>query len=197
MNGSLSTYSVDASDRLHLRLDDANRGLSPSRIRDRNLRFDAFLATASRHVSAVETVLVDVTKKHLEESRAHELRSECHSLQLALRTMQARLYGSSQVMRIPWRDVQAAVSRHLERLLALEASLTADLDSIPEAELLRITERLISAELHAPTRPHPHLPRRGLRGRLARYLAARADVFWDGVQGRVAPTPGANGELAD
>jgi hypothetical protein len=50
-------------------------------------------------------------------------------------------------------------------------------------------ERLYHAELHAPTRPHPYVWHRGLRGRMARTVALRIDRFWDTAEGRMIPEP--------
>jgi hypothetical protein len=188
MPNSLTTNAGAASDLLNAQMHAVHTISVPRGIRDSQLRADAFLATSSRRVSALEAVLVDAVRRHLGPARADELRQACHALQLAMRTMHTRLYGSSQSMRMPWSDIWADVERHLETLLRLEQELAADLaDLVPEHDLDAISGRLIATQLRAPTRPHPHLPRRGLRGRLARRLASRADAFWDGVQGRAVP----------
>jgi hypothetical protein len=188
MPNSLTTNAGAAGDLLNAQMHAVHTISVPRGIRDSQLRADTFLATSSRRVSALEAVLVDAVRRHLGAVRAHELTDACHSLQLALRTMHARLYGSSQSMRVPWGDIWDDVERHLGALLRLEQELAADLaDLVSEHDLDALSGRLVTMQLRAPTRPHPHLPRRGLSGRLARLLASRADAFWDGVQGRAVP----------
>jgi hypothetical protein len=190
VSSSLAEYTAAASARLHDSLDEATAVSFPFKIRDLNARIDAFLAVSCRHVTALESVLVDAVRSHLDEPRARDLTRACHSLQLALRTMHARLYGSSQLMRVPWQEIREDVHHRLEALLSLENDLANELAARSTRGLDDLAARLHTAELHAPTRPHPHLPRRGLRGRLARRAAARADAFWDSVQGRVVAGSG-------
>ena len=188
MPNSLTTNAGTAGDLLNAQMSAVHTMSLRPGIRDGQLRADTFLASSSRRVSALEGVLVDAVRRHLGPARADDLTRACHALQLALRSMHARLYGSSQSMRTPWGDIWGDVERHLEALLRLERELAVELsDLVSERDLDAISGRLDATQLRAPTRPHPHLPRRGLQGRLARRLASRADAFWDGVQGRIVP----------
>lgn len=51
-----------------------------------------------------------------------------------------------------------------------------------------LANRLYLTEVKAPTRPHPYAPRGGSSALLARLIWARADRFWDGLEGRAIPT---------
>jgi len=161
------------------------------KIRESQARVDVFLAASSKHVMAVEAVLVGAARREIGDARSRELNRACHRLQLALRTMHARRWGSSTLMRIPWGVIRREVDERLESLLAVEESVSAELDAVLSTDdVAGISDHLEEAELRAPTRPHPYLPRRGLGARMAHRAASRADAFWDGVQGRVLPASG-------
>ena len=188
---SLTETAAAAASRLHdLR---SARDATPLslQIRERHGRVDSFLAESSRHVITLQAILVGAARRELGDGRSRELARACHQLQLALRAMHARRWGSSQLMGVPWRDLRRAVDETMELLLAAEESVSAQLQALLKPdEVERICDRLAEAEMRAPTRPHPYLPHRGIGGRLAHRAAARSDAFWDGVQGRVI---GANG----
>jgi hypothetical protein len=164
--------------------------VSPA-IRERHGRVDTFLVDSSRHAMTVQAILVGAARRELGTAPSRELGRACHQLQMALRAMHARRSGSSQLMRVPWADIREEVDQRLERLLIVEASVSALLEAaLTTAEAAHICHRLAQVELRAPTRPHPHLPHRGLGGRLVQRAAARSDAFWDGVQGRVVDVTG-------
>ncbi|MGY2876070.1 hypothetical protein ACVW00_003260 [Marmoricola sp. URHA0025 HA25] len=186
MPTSLTAGAAAAANQLRSRLREVSAPPRTSSIGESGACVDLFLAATCKHVMALESVLVASAKREVADTEWRELSGACHRLQLALRTMHARRRGSAQFVRIPWAGIRRDVAECLEALLAAEGSAIARLEAVlPEDHAARIADRLAQAELRAPTRPHPHLPRRGLQGRIARRAASRADAFWDGVQGRV------------
>jgi hypothetical protein len=188
MPNSLAETLTSAQAALSDRKTEATVTSLPVAIRGHQVRLALLLSTLSRHVHALEDVLVDEVRAHLGADPARELARVCHLLQLDTLSLQGRLYGSSQTMRLPWRILWDEMQLHLKSLLELEADLATSLaEVVPEAALDVIADRLCESESRAPTRPHPHIPQRGARGRLARRVARRADVLWDGLQGRDNP----------
>lgn len=191
MSSSLTASAAAAATELRDKLRAANEPSAPSTIRESQGRVDSFLVASSRRVTALEAVLVGTARREIGDTASRDLRRACHQLNLALRSMHAKRWGSSQLMRIPWGDIRREVEARLESMLEVEASISAQLDTaLPAGDVAQIVHRIAEAELRAPTRPHPHLPRRGLGGWMARRAASRADTFWDGVQGRVVPAVG-------
>lgn len=186
MSLSLTETAAAAATRLRDLRNARDATSSSLQIRERHGLVDSFLADSSRHVIALQAILVGTARRKLGDSSSRELARACHQLQLALRAMHARHWGSSQLMGVPWCDIRRSVDESMELLLAAEASVSAQLQALLQPdEVARICGRLADAEMHAPTRPHPYLPHRGIGGRLAHRAAARSDAFWDGVQGRV------------
>lgn len=151
---------------------------------------DQFLVAVSRHVAAAEEVLVPPVARRLPDGAAqaraylHRARALEHAAALA----KARVYGEVHARHVPWAEVWDDVRRALERHDALEAELVAALaDALGPAETGRLAERILRAEVRAPTRPHPYLPHRGPLGRLARRTWAVADRFWDVAENREVP----------
>jgi DNA-binding GntR family transcriptional regulator len=185
---SLTTTVTAARDALHERMSETCRKTSPVQIREHQSRIDQFLIASSRHTTAVADVLVAETSRHLEAGRARDLARACRLVQMQLFTTKSRLYGSSQTVRLPWRTVWGNVLRSFEALLVLEQSAADDLAGrLSTSEIDAIAHRLVTAETTAPTRPHPNIPQRGLRGRVARRTARAIDSFWDAVEGRTPP----------
>lgn len=188
---SLTESAAASASRLReLRL--ARDATSTSReIRERQLGVDNFLADSSRHVMTLQAILVGAARRGLGDPPSRELATACHRLQVAMRAMHARRWGSSQLMRIPWGDIRREVDDCLDLLLTVEESVAAQLQArLTVGEVSRICLRLAEFELRAPTRPHPYLPHRGPGGRLLQRAISRSDAFWDGVQGRVVGAVG-------
>ena len=186
MPNSLTTTLTSAQCAISTQTQAATRSTSP--LETRGVRMDRLLSSLSRHVYALEEVFVDEVKVHLGAAPARELGRDCHLVQLDTATLTRRLRGSAQTMRVPWRAIWADFQDHLSHLLDTEERLAAMLATqVADAELDDIAVRLCQAESCAPTRPHPHLPQRGVRGRLARRLVRRTDALWDGLQGRPDP----------
>lgn len=173
---------------LQMRLDEATRrGRHP---RDTMAHIDAFVAATSRHLGAVEEVLVPEVA-HLPEGKAeaHDYLRHARSLEEAVARLKARAYGELHAAPVPmrrvWDDVRGTLQRHNEAENRLVTWLTARSPHHAEA----LATGVYHAELRAPTRAHPHLPHTGLRGRAARRLWALADRFWDTAENRAVPPP--------
>lgn len=193
MRDTLSTSIKVTHTILGARLDRAETS-EPTRERPRN-RFpatDTFLASASRHIGAINAALAPEVEKHLPDGTeaACELVRRSKRLEDAMFQAKSKLYGSTYAIRRPWASIWADVHERFEELMQLEEELVARLvDATEETFRAGLTDRIYRAELNAPTRPHPHLPHRGIRGRLARRVALGVDRFWDQAEGRMIPEP--------
>ncbi|MCL2543783.1 MAG: hypothetical protein FWE71_15170 [Nocardioidaceae bacterium] len=102
--------------------------------------------------------------------------------------MKAKLYGSTYSVRTPWTSVWGEIHDELEAWCGLEESLVARIAA--DTGVRRdLASHLFATESHAPSRPHPYLPHRGLSGRVARRVARGVDRFWDTAEGRMLPEP--------
>lgn len=163
-----------------------------ARSRDTYAHIDAFLAATSRHVAAVEAVLLPAVCRRVPDGElaVHDYLPVARRLEQTLSMVKARLYGEAHAIYLAWPqlwlDVQQQLSDHnrLEREL-VEALAGSD----DRADLDALARRVFDAETHGPTRPHPHLPHTGRLGPAARRLWAVADRVWDNAEGRVVPAP--------
>ncbi|QZY30088.1 hypothetical protein [Nocardioides coralli] len=153
---------------------------------------DTFLATASRHLGAVDAVLLPLAHQELEDAHraTHDYLDAARHLEVVLAHVKARAYGSVYETGFRWDevwgDVRAALADHREQELELARRLGLVLD---HAELDAVAAQLHHAEPSAPTRPHPYVPHTGFPGLVARKVMHAADLFWDAVEGRMVPTP--------
>lgn len=162
------------------------------RPRDRFRATDPFLASASRHVAAVNVVLGPAARRNLPDGRqrAQDLARQSRRLEGALFQTKAKLYGSTFAVRRPWPEIWQEVGDELESFWTLEHGLVEDLAAATTPEDRDVlAQRLFHAESHVATRPHPYLPHRGLTGKVARKVAQRVDRFWDTAEGRMIPEP--------
>ena len=185
--------TIDATHQsLAQRLAEAHDPDSRRRARESYARMDAFMGATSRHLAAVDEVLLPEVCRRLPDGKQHAKAYlvEARHLEQAIARLKARLYGEVHVVHLPlqgvWQDVTDQLTRHndLERELVRE--LCADLDASTCDDL---ASRIYHAELRAPTRAHPYTPHTGLTGVAARRLFAFADRFWDNAQSRVVPPP--------
>ena len=156
----------------------------PHRPRDTFAATDAFLAATSRHLSAVEAVLVDQVRHTVPDAD-----SLVHDYLLAARDLEHTMFlvkgrprrGARDPPRLgaavgpgagPARGPQPAGDPAGRRAGHGDPDLVDGL-----------ARRVFDAETHAPTRPHPMLPHVGLLGRLSRWIWAVADRFWDAAEG--------------
>lgn len=174
------------------RLEEASRPPTRSRPRERSARIDAFLAATSRHVAAVEEVLVEEVRRRLPDGapRAASYLRTARDLELALIRLKARQYGEQHVAHLPMSEVLADVAEALRRHDDEEFRLvTALVGGVEGSETDDLSYAMYRAELRAPTRAHPHLPHRGAFGHVARRVWSMADRFWDAAENRVVPEP--------
>ena len=155
-------------------------------------RIDTFLATTSKHLHAVDAVLLPPVRKQVADGShlVHDYLRSARELEVVLAHVKAHEYGSvyetSYAWPEVWSDVDEALGDHQHHERELGVRLTAALD---DRELDRLTQRLHHAELAAPTRPHPYTPHTGLLGLVARKVMHAVDSFWDTVEGRMVPEP--------
>jgi hypothetical protein len=159
--------------------------------RDHYRAIDTFLASASRHNAALLEVLVPAVRERLPvgEARADEFVHQVKQLEVELAQVKAKLYGSTYAIRRGWRSIWKDVRREFDATWRLERALIKELARHRQDGDPDWGERIYHAELHAPTRPHPFVPHRGLRGWIARRVALRVDRFWDATEGRMIPEP--------
>jgi hypothetical protein len=175
------------------RLEAARRpGAPPGQPRGPQERIDLFLAATSKHLHAVDAVLLPQARKRVPDggSLVHDYLCSAKDLEVVLAHVKAHEYGSVYESGYAWpgvwSDVRAAMwdqGRHEE---VLADRLTHALDD-PQLDVL--TDRLRSSELAAPSRPHPYTPHTGPFGLAARRVMHTVDRFWDVVEGRMVPEP--------
>jgi hypothetical protein len=186
--------TVESTQRfLEVRLDDARRGQrEPGRPRDGHAATDAFLAATSRHLAAVQAVLVPTALRVLPRGdvTARQYLVAARRLERTLSLVKARLYGEAHAVQLSWPALWSLVGRQLDDHNRLEAELVQLLvEHDHPVHLDGLARRIFDAESRGPTRPHPYLPHTGPFGPLARRLWAMADRFWDTAEGRVIPQP--------
>ncbi|MET1058750.1 MAG: hypothetical protein ABWX84_04105 [Nocardioides sp.] len=153
---------------------------------------DGFLAMSSKHLGAVDAVLVPAVHAQVRhgDRLVHEYVHAEKELELALAHVKARAYGSAydvdRSWTSVWDDVATSLETHGQSESALAEALTQALDNEALDEL---TERMQGAEAIAPTRPHPYAPHTGLAGQVSRRVMHAVDAFWDTTEGRMVPEP--------
>jgi hypothetical protein len=178
---------------LQQRLDDATKHVvTRSRPRDRYARTDAFMAATSRHLAAIDEVLLKAARRRLPDG-ADRVKGYVHQarvLELAIARLKARLYGEAHAAYLSWAQVWDDVQRELLRHNQLELALgQALVEALGDADSEALADRMYRAEVKAPTRAHPYIPHTGPIGHAARRVWALADRFWDTAEGRVVPPP--------
>ena len=167
-------------------------GAPPGEPRRDRQRIDAFLGEASKHLHAVDAVLVPQARRELADGgpRVHDYVRAVKELEVVLAHVKAHEYGSvyesSFAWPAVWSDVDQAMAEQHRREQDLGERLT---DALDDGDLDRLAERLRSAERTAPSRPHPYTPHTGPLGLVARRVMHVADRFWDAVEGRMVPEP--------
>lgn len=148
---------------------------------------DRFVAGASQHLHAVDTVLVP-TARDVAPEQCEQLAEVEHELSFALEHLRRRVYGSPYEKELSWEEqwteVRDALRAYCEREDQLVSALNEQLD---EPELSKVSEKLASVRDSAPPRPHPYMPKRGPVAAVMRRVARVADVFMDTVDDRYSP----------
>jgi hypothetical protein len=153
---------------------------------------DTFLAATSKHLHAVDAVLLPPAAHQVDDGSTlvHDYLRSVKGLEVVLAHVKAHEYGSvyETSFRWPavWSDVGAAMADHRRHEEVLGDRLT---DALDDPDLDELTRRLDAAELAAPSRPHPYTPHTGLLGLVSRKVMHAVDLFWDTVEGRMVPEP--------
>jgi hypothetical protein len=151
---------------------------------------DGFLAMASKHLGAVDAVLVPAVHAQVDDGDrlVHDYVHAERELELALAHVKARAYGSAydvdRSWTSVWTDVATSLASHRGSESALADALT---DALDLEGLDELTERMQNAEANAPTRPHPYAPHTGVAGQVSRRVMHAVDAFWDTTEGRMVP----------
>jgi hypothetical protein len=195
MNVNRLVVTIEATHQsLQQRLDAVTRSGSRRLRRPREIysRTDAFLAATSRHLAAVDEVLVPAAAHRLPDGpqRVRHYLQQARLLEQAMVRLKGRLYGEQHAAYQPWAEVWEEVREDLHRHNETERALVGDLaEVLDEADSDELAEHVYRAEVKAPTRAHPYSPHTGLAGLVARRLWALADRFWDTAQARAVPPP--------
>lgn len=150
---------------------------------------DTFSAVLSRHLAAVEDVLLPAARSSTAYGResVRDYVRHVRVLEKVLHELKARVYGAATAD-TDWDELWREIDRHLVSLAQREAALAEQLrESLNATETRRLAHRFLAAEERAPTRPHAYTPHTGWRGRLAHRIWRIADGFWDEAEGRVIP----------
>jgi hypothetical protein len=178
---------------LSARFDKASAMLrTPGQPRKGYEHIDTFLAVASKHLNAVDAVLLPAARKVLPDAAhvVHDYLASARELELALAHVKAREYGSvfeaGRSWQSVWSDVGQTLAAHRRAEFELAELLAA---RMAEPDLDVLADRLHDAEKSAPSRPHPYTPHTGLPGLVARKIMHAVDSFWDAAEGRMTPEP--------
>lgn len=159
---------------------------------------DTFSAVLSRHLAAVEDVLLPAVKSASGRRSVRDYVRHVRELEKVLHRLKARVYGDGTAGadwdRL-WQEIDRKLDDHAQQDAALIEQLQASLNA---TETRRLAQRLVAAEERAPTRPHAYTPHTGWTGRLAHRMWRIADGFWDEAEGRLIPhNPAAPPERPD
>lgn len=150
---------------------------------------DTFSAVLSRHLAAVEDVLLPAVKSSTAYGResVRDYVRHVRVLEKVLHELKARVYGAGTA-NTDWDQLWNEIDRQLDGLAQREAALVEQLrESLSATDTRQLAHRFTAAEERAPTRPHAYTPHTGWRGRLAHRMWRIADGFWDEAEGRVIP----------
>lgn len=165
---------------------------TPTNPRDLFPATDTFLASTSRHLAAANAVLVPAIARHLPDGAeaTRTFSRVSRDLEQAMAQTKAKLYGEAHAIHRPWNEIWSDLHARFNAFMELEERVAQDLvEHTSDTFCDELAERVYSAELHAPTRPHPFVPHRGLPGRVARRICLGVDHFWDATEGRMIPEP--------
>ena len=193
-HGESLALTVEATQRsLEERLGEAlSPHRDPRRPRDSFSAIDTFMAATSRHLAAVEAVLLRQVRRTVPDGDAlvHGYLYAARRLEMSLALLKARLYGEAHAIHVEWPDVWDRVQTRLAEHNRLERTMVDALVRHGDPEKVDgLARQVFDAERHAPTRPHPMLPHTGMLSLVARRIWAVADRFWDAAEGRIIPEP--------
>ena len=164
----------------------------PHRPRDNYAAIDTFMAATSRHLAAVDAVLLSRVRHDVPDGHgvSQEYLQVARQLEHTLALMKGKLYGEAHAIHLEWRALWETAHTQLEEHNRRERAMVEALVRHGDpAEVDGLARRVFDAETHGPTRPHPNTPHTGIFGLAARRMWALADRFWDSAEGRVIPEP--------
>jgi hypothetical protein len=164
----------------------------PHRPRDNYAAVDTFMAATSRHLAAVEAVLVGRVRHGVPdgEQLGHEYLDAARRLEHTLALIKGKLYGEAHAVHLAWPELWATVHAELTEHNRIERQMVAELIRCCDpVEVDGLAQKVFESEAHGPTRPHPNTPHTGFPALVARRIWALADRFWDAAEGRVIPDP--------
>ena len=151
----------------------------------------AAVTWASAHLAAVGRILYPVACRRVEHGR-ELVRAQTvvdHRLQLLLWQLDRRLTGDVHLGRVPVQPLEDGVRRELQAHASGEHRLVGALrDVLSREEQRELLDRLATALLRGPTRPHPDT-RYGLLGGAAFWVDGVVDRLRDSMDSRSVPTP--------
>jgi len=193
-HGDSLARTIEATQRsLEERLGEALRPHSdPHRPRDNYAAIDTFIAAGSRHLAAIDAVLLAPVRHAVPEgaSLTRDYLHAARALEHTLALIKGRLYGQAHAVHLQWPELWDTVHAELDAHNRIETRMVHELieHGDPE-EVDGLARRVFDAETHGPTRPHPVSPHTGVLGLVSRRIWAVADRFWDNAEGRVIPEP--------
>ncbi len=188
MTTALADYVRTIHDDLAVRLAQARqmRGLRDDPRRER-ARIDALLVGTSRHLHAVDAVLVPALVR---TDLVHDYRAAAKALGVLMVHVKAHEYGSAFEASYPWPKVWNAVEAAMRLVRRREEEMAERaLRSLDAVRIDELAAKLARVEPHEPTRPHPYQPHVGLLGAASRGVMRVVDGAWDAAEGRIIPEP--------
>lgn len=162
------------------------------RPRDNYAATDTFIAATSRHLAAIEAVLVEQVRHTAPdgEELGREYLHAARQLEVTLALIKGRLYGEAHAIHLRWPELWDKAHAQLNEHNRIERQIVEKLIRYGDPLTLDgLARRVFDVETHGPTRPHPRLPHTGLLSLVARRIWTLADRFWDTAEGRVIPEP--------
>src|SRR3954447_2550072 len=146
----------------------------------------------SAHLAAVARTVTPVSTRRLGEPAG--VRREAHrrdlELERMLRIAERRHSGDVLAAGLDVERLRTAIVARLDAHAEIEhARLAALADILGEDEQRRLADSYLDALVKAPTRPHPHLPHRGITGAIAFRVDAVRDRVLDTMDSRHVPLP--------
>jgi len=151
---------------------------------------DTFMATACRHLAAVDDALLPVARRRLDGGRQLVTAYVLHTRQIerTLRSVKACLYGDANASRLRcselWQRLRRLLVEHEVQESAIVDLLT---QTLSDAEMNDLAAHFLRIEQRSPTRPHPFSPHAGFAGRVSNRVWSIVDGFFDQAEGRVIP----------
>jgi hypothetical protein len=139
----------------------------------------------SAHLATVERVL----SRALAREVRRELRAAAHALQEEVRWLEQVHSGDSLVSGRNAADQRQRVLHALDRYAEVERRAITSVLTQPADRVRDLAASYQRALVSAPTRPHPHLPSRGLAGAMAFRIEAWWDRAMNTMDSRHVPTP--------